>query len=150
MAYKSLAITFFFFLFSGCSKTPIEYFELAENSLNEDQVEMAIQNLEKLIVKYPLDSLAAKAQYKLAMIHLNWKNDLSAGFIALEKTVSNYGTYPQAEQAKNNISDFPEWILNQSESLRKKKMIKESLGHLVYLAENYSDHTIAPKGQYLI
>ena len=68
----------------------------------------------------------------------------------MEKTVSEYGSSPQAKQAQKEIADFPEWILNQSESLRKKKMIKESLGHLMYLTEKYSDHKITPKGQYLI
>ena len=150
MRYKFLAVFIWVFVIAGCSKTATEYFELAEASLNEDQVEIAVENLEVLVEKYPQDSLAALAQYKLATIHLNWRNDLSAGFSALEKTVSEYGSSPQAKQAQKEIADFPEWILNQSESLRKRKMIKESLGHLMYLTEKYSDHKITPKGQYLI
>ena len=86
----------------------------------------------------------------MAAIHLNWKNNLPAGFAALEKTVNEYGSSPQAKQAQKEIVGFPEWILNQSESLRKRKMIKESLGHLMYLTEKYSNHRITPKGQYLI
>ena len=150
MRYKFLALFIWIFFIAGCSKTATEYFELAETSLNEDQVEIAVKNLEALVEKYPQDSLAALAQYKLATIHLNWRNDLSAGFSALGKTVNEYGSSMQAKQAQKEIADFPEWILNQSESLRKRKMIKESLGHLMYLTEKYSDHKITPKGQYLI
>ena len=150
MRFKFLSIIIWLIFLAGCSKTSTEYFELAEASLNEDQVEIAIKNLEILVEKYPRDSLAALAQYKLAAIHLNWKNNLPAGFAALEKTVNEYGSTLQARKAQKEIVGFPEWILNQSESLRKRKMIKESLGHLMYLTEKYSNHRITPKGQYLI
>ena len=43
-----------------------------------------------LVKKFPKDSLAAVAQYKLAGIYLNLKNDLTKDFSALEKTVNNY------------------------------------------------------------
>jgi len=150
MRFKFLSIIIWLIFLAGCSKTATEYFELAEASLNENQVEIAIENLEILVEKYARDSLAALAQYKLAAIHLNWKNDLPAGFAALEKTVNEYGSTLQARKAQKEIVGFPEWILNQSESLRKRKMIKESLGHLMYLTEKYSNHRITPKGQYLI
>ena len=150
MRFKFLSIIIWLIFLAGCSKTATEYFELAEASLNENQVEIAIENLEILVEKYSRDSLAALAQYKLAAIHLNWKNDLPAGFAALEKTVNEYGSTLQARKAQKEIVGFPEWILNQSESLRKRKMIKESLGHLMYLTEKYSNHRITPKGQYLI
>ena len=150
MRFKFLSIIIWLIFLAGCSKTSTQYFELAEASLNEDQVEIAIKNLEILVEKYPRDSLAALAQYKLAAIHLNWKNNLPAGFAALEKTVNEYGSTLQARKAQKEIVGFPEWILNQSESLRKRKMIKESLGHLMYLTEKYSNHRITPKGQYLI
>ena len=150
MRFKFLSIIIWLIFLAGCSKTATEYFELAEASLNENQVEIAIENLEILVEKYARDSLAALAQYKLAAIYLNWKNDLPAGFSALEKTVNEYGSTLQARKAQKEIVGFPEWILNQSESLRKRKMVKESLGHLMYLTEKYSDHRITPKGQYLI
>ena len=150
MRFKFLSIIIWLIFLAGCSKTATEYFELAEASLNENQVEIAIENLEILVEKYARDSLAALAQYKLAAIHLNWKNNLPAGFAALEKTVNEYGSTLQARKAQKEIVGFPEWILNQSESLRKRKMIKESLGHLMYLTEKYSNHRITPKGQYLI
>ena len=150
MRFKFLSIIIWLIFLAGCSKTATEYFELAEASLNENQVEIAIENLEILVEKYARDSLAALAQYKLAAIYLNWKNDLPAGFSALEKTVNEYGSTLQARKAQKEIVGFPEWILNQSESLRKRKIIKESLGHLMYLTEKYSNHRITPKGQYLI
>tara|TARA_B100000686_G_scaffold144086_1_gene151606 strand:+ start:34598 stop:35332 length:735 start_codon:yes stop_codon:yes gene_type:complete len=150
MRYKLQLIFIWIFIIASCSKTASEYFEIAEVSLNEDQIEIAMENLEAIVKKYPRDSLASLAQYKLARIHLNWKNDLPAGFLALKKTVNKYGLSVQGKQAEKELIDFPEWILNQSESLRKKKMIKESLSHLIYLIEQYPNHDITPKGQYLI
>ena len=49
MKYKFLAVFIWLFIFAACSKTATEYFELAEESLNEDPVEIAIENLEVLI-----------------------------------------------------------------------------------------------------
>ena len=63
MRYKFLAVFIWIFVIAGCSKTATEYFELAEASLNEDQVEIAVENLEVLIEKYPQDSLSALALY---------------------------------------------------------------------------------------
>ena len=64
-------------LLVSCSKKAPEYLQNAELNLDEDQVEIAIDNLEMLVKKFPKDSLAAVAQYKLAGIYLNLKNDLT-------------------------------------------------------------------------
>ena len=61
MRYKFLALFIWIFVIVGCSKTSTEYFELAEASLNEDQVEIAIENLEVLVEKYAQDSLYQKS-----------------------------------------------------------------------------------------
>ena len=52
----------------GCTKSAPELLDQAEKSLNENQVELAINDLESLLKEYPRDSLAALAQYKLATI----------------------------------------------------------------------------------
>ena len=77
-------------LIGGCSKSSRELFELSEENLKNNQIDQAIDDLEKLLNKYPQDSLASQAQYKLASIHLNWKNDLTAGYAALQNTVTKY------------------------------------------------------------
>ena len=63
------------FAFISCTKTADELLELSENNLQNSKIDLAINDLEKLLKKYPNDSLASKAQYKLSSIYLNWKND---------------------------------------------------------------------------
>ena len=137
-------------LIGGCSKSSGELFERSEENLKNDQIDQAVDDLEKLLNKYPQDSLASKAQYKLASIHLNWKNDLTAGYAALQNTVTKYENSIQGEQAQIEINEFPEYIINKAESLRKRKMIKEAVDHLMYMTEKYSQHELTPKGQYML
>ena len=137
-------------LIGGCSKSSGELFERSEENLKNNQIDQAVDDLEKLLNKYPQDSLASKAQYKLASIHLNWKNDLTAGYAALQNTVTKYENSIQGEQAQIEINEFPEYIINKAESLRKRKMIKEAVDHLMYMTEKYSQHELTPKGQYML
>ena len=137
-------------LIGGCSKSSGELFERSEENLKNDQIDQAVDDLEKLLNKYPQDSLASQAQYKLASIYLNWKNDLTAGYTELQNTVTKYENSIQGEQAQIEINEFPEYIINKAESLRKRKMIKEAVDHLMYMTEKYSQHELTPKGQYML
>jgi len=150
MKYFNKVILIIFLFFISCSKPAIDYKEIAEKNLNEEKVDAAINNLNLLIEKYPSDSLASFAQYKLALIYLNWKNDLDKGYDALNRTLNNYKTSKQSQMADEQLRQFPEWIINQSESLRKRKLIRISIEHLEYLVENFSNNDLAPKGQYMI
>jgi len=134
----------------GCSKSPQELFEMSNEKLKANETDLAIGDLQKLVSKFPEDSLASQAQYKLATIYLNWKNDLNAGYSALQTTVSQYGSSVQGIQAQKEIDEFPKYILNKAESLRKRKMVKESVEHLMYMTEKYSQHELTPKAQYML
>jgi TolA-binding protein len=135
---------------TGCSKSADELFELSNDNLKNNEIDQAIIDLETLVSKYPQDSLAAYAQYKLASIQLNWKNNLTNGYVALQTTANNFGESIQGIQAQKEIDQFPEYILNKAESLRKRKMVKEAVDHLMYLTEKYSQHELTPKGQYML
>ena len=137
-------------LFSGCSKSSSELFELSKVNLDNNKTDLAISSLEKLVKKHPKDSLAAKAQYKLASVHLSWKNDLNTGYIQLKKTVKEYGETIQGKQAQSEIDQFPDYIINKAESLRKRKMLKEAVDHLMYMTNKYSSNELTPKAQYML
>ena len=136
-------------LFS-CTKKAPELMEIAQASLDQNKEDQAIDNLNYLLEKYPGDSLAALAQYKLATIYKNWKNDPKNLLDALNKTVSEYPASPQAAQAKEEIQAFQDWIINNAETLRKRKMTTESIENLFYLVENFPKHELASKAQYII
>ena len=137
-------------LITGCSKSAGDLFELSNENIKNNEIDQAITDLETLVTKYPQDSLASLAQYKLATINLNWKNNLGTGYAALQATVNNYSGSIQGIQAQKEIDQFPEYILNKAESLRKRKMVKEAVEHLMYMTEKYSQHELTPKGQYML
>ena len=134
----------------SCSKSPIELYDLAEQELKQDNSNLAINNLKLLISKHPNDSLASKAQYKLASVYLNWEDEISLGLEALKNTVIDYPKTIHAKQAQKEIDRFPQFLLDKGESLRKQKKLKESVDHLMYLTNYYSNSEIAPKGQYML
>ena len=137
-------------LMTSCTKSSIELLESSEQNTENNQIDLAIKDLQKLLEKYPNDSLASKAQYKLASIHLNWKNDLKSGLVELQNTVDNYGESIHGEQAQTQIDDFPNYILNKAESLRKRKLLKEAVDHLMYMTGEYAQHELTPKAQYML
>ncbi len=146
----NLILLFGLFLIVGCTKSSNELFELSKQNLKENKPDLAIGNIEKLLNKYPNDSLAAQSQYKLSTIYLNWNNDLKSGFEALQNLVSKHPDSKQAKQALIEIDEFPDYIMNKSESLRKKDMVKEAIDHLMYMTDNYSKHLLVSKAQYML
>ncbi len=134
----------------GCVKSSEDLFELSNENLKNNEADLAINDLQLLLDKYPDDSLASHAQYKLASIHLNWKNDFASGYSSLQNTVNKYGKSIQGRQAQMEIEEFPEFIINKAESLRKRKMVKEAVDALMYLTEKFSKHELTSKGQYML
>ena len=105
-------------LIVSCSKNAPDLMELAKSNLDQNEEDKAIKNLELLISKFPDDSLASLAQYKLVNIYKNWKNDPEMVSNALDKTFKNYPGTIQAKQAAKEIAGLPEWIINKAETLR--------------------------------
>ena len=68
--------------------------EIAQTNLDQNQEDEAIEKLNDLLEKYPDDSLASLAQYKLATIYKSWKNDPKNLLDALNKTVNKYPDTP--------------------------------------------------------
>ena len=140
----------FFLMLASCTKKAPELMETAQMNLDQNQEDEAINNLNDLLEKYPDDSLAALAQYKLVTIYKSWKNDPKNLLDALNKTVNKYPDTPQATQAKKEIQGFQDWIINNAETLRKRKMTSESIENLIYLVESFPKHELASKAQYII
>ena len=137
-------------LIVSCSKNAPNLMELAQSSLDQNEEDKAIKYLELLINKFPEDSLASLAQYKLVNIYKNWKHDPMMVSIALDKTLKNYPGTIHAKQAAKEIAGLPEWIINKAETLRKRKLTNESINNLTYIVKNYADNLLAAKAQYII
>ena len=146
---KNLILCFFMMLVS-CTKKAPELLKIAQMNLDQNQEDEAIDNLNYLLEKYPDDSLASLAQYKLATIYKSWKNDPKNLLEALNKTLSKYPDTPQANQAKKEIQGFQDWIINNAETLRKRSMTAESINNLIFLIKKFPKHELASKAQYII
>jgi len=140
----------FSLLIIGCSKNPQELMQIAQSNLDQNEEDRAIKNLDLLISKFPEDSLAPLAQYKLVNIYKNWKHNPEMVYNALKKTVDNYPLTLQSKQASKELNSFQEWIINKAETLRKRKLTMESINNLLYLVKKYPNHELASKGQYII
>ena len=68
----------------------------------------------------------------------------------MKNTKEKYGDSKQGLQAHDEINEFPNFILNKTESLRKRKMLKESVDHLMYMVKEYSSNDLTPKAQYML
>ena len=134
----------------GCVKTSEEFFELSQNNLKNNQTDLAIKDLQSLLDKYPTDSIASHAQYKLSSIYLNYKNDMELGLSALKSTVENYGNSIHGKQAQDEINQFPEYVINKAESLRKRKMVKEAVDALMFMVKEFANDRSSAKGQYML
>ena len=137
-------------LIIGCSKNAPELMHIAQSNLDQNEEDRAIKNLNLLINKFPDDSLASLAQYKLVNIYKNWKHNPEMVHNALKKTVDNYPLSLQAKQASKEIDAFQEWLINKAETLRKRKLTNESINNLLYLVKKYPNHELTSKGQYII
>ena len=150
MKIQKIIVLLILSVFISCTKTAEELLELSENNLQNSKVDLAISDLKKLLKKHPNDSLASKAQYKLSSIYLNWKNDPHMGLKQLEVTLKNYDNSVHGKQALDQINEFPQYLINKAESLRKQKLLKESVDHLMFMINKYEKHQLASKAQYML
>ena len=46
------------------------------------------------------------------------------------------------KQALDQINEFPQYLINKAESLRKQKLLKESVDHLMFMINKYEKHEL--------
>tara|TARA_Y100000768_G_C23959989_1_gene674808 strand:- start:818 stop:1771 length:954 start_codon:yes stop_codon:yes gene_type:complete len=131
------------------SHVPFSLYEISSVHLKNNKVDLAIKDLQNLLEKYPSDSLIPQAQYKLSTIYLNYKNDMKLGYDALKNTVKNHAGSIQGNQAQDELNQFPEYIINKAESLRKRKMLKEAINALMFMTDNFKAEKSSSKAQYM-
>ncbi len=94
----------FTFLIVGCGKkSDKDYFDAAEKSVNQQNIQEAIKSYESLIKEYPDSKLAPEALTKMASLYMNQSDSTLnrqqsfAKAAGLFKEV--YDKYPKSEQA---------------------------------------------------
>jgi len=136
-------------LIISCGNSPGKFLEKGDKQIANSEIENAIISYQKIIDNFPEDSLAQTAQYNIAWILLNDKNNYSRGFELLNKITLDYSETLIGKSAKEDILNFPKWLMIKSSDLRSDTTINEAIRTIDYLISEYNDDPIIPEALYL-
>jgi len=136
-------------LIFSCGNSPEKLLERGDKQIINSEIENAILSYQKIIDKFPDDSLAQTAQYNIAWIELDNKNDYSEGFELLNEIADKYPETEIGKSASEDIQKFPKWIMSKSSELRSDTTVNEAIRTIDYLISEFNDHPIIPEALYL-
>lgn len=132
-------------LLTGCSgdrvKSAQGYWDLAREAFNNKQYEEAIAYYQKLVQRFPQDSLAVPALFSVAEIYKNNMQDFTKSIDSYRQILAEYGTHSKAPNASfmigyvyaNDLSDYDQARVSYEEFI-----------------EQYPDHNLVPSAQWEI
>jgi outer membrane protein assembly factor BamD (BamD/ComL family) len=133
----------------SCDNSPEKLLEKGDKYIANTEIEKATKSYKKLIDEFPNDSLAQTAQYNIAWILLDNKNEYSRGFELLNEITVDYPETLIGKSAKEDIQNFPKWLMIKSTELRSDTTVNEAIGTIEYLIKEFKDHSIIPEALYL-
>ena len=136
-------------LIYNCSSSPEKIMEKGDKYIANSEYENAINTYQKIIDKFPDDSLVQTARYNIAWIELDDKNDYSTGFKLLNEINVDYPETIIGKSAKEDIQNFPKWLMGKSSELRSDTTQSEAMGTIDYLIDEFNDNPIIPEALYL-
>ncbi|MGC9363777.1 MAG: tetratricopeptide repeat protein [Fidelibacterota bacterium] len=132
-------------LLTGCSgdrvKTAQGYWDFAREAFNNKQYEEAIAYYQKLVQRFPQDSLAVPALFSVAEIYKNNMQNFTKSIESYRQILAEYGTHPKAPNASfmigyvyaNDLSNYDQARVSYEEFI-----------------EQYPDHNLVPSAQWEI
>ncbi len=136
-------------LIFNCDNSPGKILEKGDKYIAKSEIEKALKSYEKIIDKFPDDSLAQTALYNIAWIELENKNNYSEGLKLLTEIAEKYSDTEIVKAANEDIKSFPKWLMIKSTELRNKATTNEAIGTIEYLISEFNDHPIIPEALYL-
>ena len=136
------------FIFN-CGQSPDKLMEKGDQYIANSKIDEAVESYQKIIDKFPDDSLAQTAQYNIAWIELDDKNNYSEGLSMLKQLEKDYPETQIGESVSDDIKNFPKWLLIKSIELRSDTTINESIKTVADLISEFCDHPIIPEALYL-
>ncbi len=133
----------------NCGNSPEKILEKGDEFIANSEIERALESYKKIIDEFPEDSLAQTAQYNIAWIELDDKNNYSEGIELLTKIAEEYSDTPIGKSASEDIKTFPKWLMMKSTELRSDTTINEAISTIEYLIEEFSDSPLIPEALYL-
>ncbi|MFC1527873.1 tol-pal system YbgF family protein [Candidatus Neomarinimicrobiota bacterium] len=136
-------------IFFNCGKSPEKLLDKGDKYIANSEFGKAIMSYKKIIEEYPNDSLAPTAQYNIAWIVLDDKNDYSEGFVLLKDIAEKYPETLIGKSASEDIQKFPKWLMIKSTELRTDTTLIEAIATIDFLISEFNDHPIIPEALYL-
>ncbi len=147
---KKLSIIIFsVLLLYNCDNSPSKVLEKGNKYIANSEFEKAIKTYQNIIDKFPDDSLVQTARYNIAWIELDDKNDYSKGFELLNTIAEKYPETLIGKSAREDIQNFPKWLMIKSSELRSDTTISEAISTIDYLISKFNDNPIIPEALYL-
>lgn len=147
---KKLSILFLSSLFVfNCGKSPEKLLEKGDNYISNSEIDKAVESYQNIIDGFPDNSLAQTAQYNIAWIELDTKNNYSQGYDILNQLQKDYPETEIGKSANDDINNFPKWLLIRSTELRSDTTINKSINTIDYLITEFNNHPIIPEALYL-
>ncbi|MBU0529027.1 tetratricopeptide repeat protein [bacterium] len=136
-------------LIFSCGNSPEKLLERGDKQIINSEIENAILSYQKIIDKFPDDSLAQTAQYNIAWIELDNKNDYSEGFELLNEIADKYPETEIGKSASEDIQKFPRWLMSKSSELRSDTTVNKAINTIDYLISEFNNNPIIPEALYL-
>ncbi len=137
------------FLIFNCDNSPGKILEKGDKYIANSEIEKALKSYKKIIDKFPDDSLAQTAQYNIAWVELENKNNYAEGLELLTKIAEKYSDTQIVKSANEDIKNFPKWLMIKSTALRSDVTANKAMGTIEYLIKEFNDHPIIPEALYL-
>ncbi|HDP67940.1 MAG TPA: tetratricopeptide repeat protein [Candidatus Marinimicrobia bacterium] len=132
-------------LMVGCSgdrvKSAQGYWDLAREAFNNKQYQEAISYYEKLVQRFPQDSLAVPALFSVAEIYKNNMKDYTKSIQSYQRILREYVSHPKAPNASFMIGYVYANDLNNYDQARSsyEEFIK-----------TFPEHSLVPSAQWEI
>lgn len=133
----------------ACSSSPDKLMKKGDDFLEKSMIDMAITNYQSIVDNFPEDSLAPRAEYKIAWIELQQKNKYDSGISKLQAIVEKFPENEIGIAASNDLAELPRWLVNKTNNLRSNSTSDKAMQTIEYLLDNYKEDKIVPEALYL-
>jgi len=134
----------------GCDNSPEQLMERGSNYLEKGNYGKAIDQFEKLILKFPQDPVAETAHFQIVNIMLDLQEDYMAGYNVLNEIIIKYPNSPRALIAREDVENFPSWLFIKSDFMRNNNNPEGAIKALETLVSNFPEANQLAQVRYAI
>jgi tetratricopeptide (TPR) repeat protein len=135
--------------FFGCSSSPEELMQDAQNFTSQGEYDKALNRYEKLINDHANNLFVMDAHFRMVNIYLDNLREYEKGFNLLNKIVERFPGTPEALVAEEDIKQFPDWLFIKSELFKNNNEPYKALEILELIMSRFPESEAVPKAHYV-